>query len=287
MSIRLQHLREAWSFLSTFTGRIGELAVDTTNNRLVVHDGVTAGGWPAAKLSEVVTYTRTPISDANYTAQVTDRMIAYIALTAMRGVTLPASSTFPAGARLTVVDETGACSPTNTITLTRAGSDTINGASSIIISAPYGYLTLESNVAGKWTVVNRSGVELVGLNGSTLQLGLLEDTINCSGGSAVSTIQIPNHAIVLAISTFVVTAITGAMSYNVDATTAASGGSGTTAGQFGAALGITSGSNNAGVIGPTAWYAASTIKLTANGGSFTGGQVRVAIQYMLCGAPAS
>jgi len=55
MSIRLQHLREAWSYLTTFVGRVGELVVDTTNNRLVVHDGVTPGGWPAAKLSEVLT----------------------------------------------------------------------------------------------------------------------------------------------------------------------------------------------------------------------------------------
>jgi len=55
MSIRLQHLREAWSYLSSFVGRAGELIVDTTNNRVIVHDGVTAGGWPAAKLSEVLT----------------------------------------------------------------------------------------------------------------------------------------------------------------------------------------------------------------------------------------
>jgi hypothetical protein len=46
MSIRLQLLREAWSFLSTFVGKVGEVVVDTTNNRLVVHDGVTVGGWP-------------------------------------------------------------------------------------------------------------------------------------------------------------------------------------------------------------------------------------------------
>ncbi len=169
----------------------------------------------------------------------------------------------------------------------RAGSDTINGAISAFVSSPFGFLTLESNGIGKWTILNQSGVQLTGLNGSILQLGLLEGTINCAGGSPVSTIQIPNRAIVLAVSTFVVTAITGATSYNADATTAAGGGSGTTAGQFGADLGIASGSNNTGVIGPTAWYAASTIKLTANGGSFTGGQVRVAIQYMFCGPPGS
>lgn len=39
--------------MATFTGVPGEVVVDTTNNRVVVQDGTTAGGWPAAKLSEV------------------------------------------------------------------------------------------------------------------------------------------------------------------------------------------------------------------------------------------
>jgi hypothetical protein len=128
---------------------------------------------------------------------------------------------------------------------------------------------------------------VTGAHGSNLQLGLLEDIITCSGASSSSTIQIPNRAIVLGVSTYVTTAITGASSYNVDATTVSSGGTGTTAGQFGASLGIAAGSDNVGVIGPTAWYSASTIKLTANGSNFTAGQVRVAIQYLLCGAPTS
>jgi hypothetical protein len=45
------------------------------------------------------------------------------------------------------------------------------------------------------------------------------------------------------------------------------------------------GASNSCVIGPTPWYATSTVKLTAQGGSFTGGSVRVAIQYILCGVP--
>ena len=53
MSVQIKLRREAASFLSTFAGAAGELLVDTTNNRVQVHDGVTAGGFPAAKLSEV------------------------------------------------------------------------------------------------------------------------------------------------------------------------------------------------------------------------------------------
>jgi len=50
--------------VAAFTGAAGETVVDTTNNRLVVQDGALAGGYPAAKLSEVITNTRTAISDA-------------------------------------------------------------------------------------------------------------------------------------------------------------------------------------------------------------------------------
>src|SRR5579862_1510935 len=122
--------------------------MDTTNNRLVVNDGSTAGGWPAAKLSEVITNTHTAVSDAAYTALATDRMVAYTALTAARTVTLPPSSAYPTGPRLVVVDETGNCSTVKTLTVTPNGADVINGAASTVVNAPYGFIGLESNQAG-------------------------------------------------------------------------------------------------------------------------------------------
>ena len=152
-------------------------------------------------------------------------------------------------------------------------------------------MALESSGASKWTVIDIAAFNgtapIFAPHGSNIQCTVIEDLITCSGASSVSTKQIPNRGIVLAVSVYVVTAITGATSFNVDATTNASGGAGTTSGQFGSSLGIAAGSNNSGVIGPTAWYAASTIKLTAQGGSFTGGTVRVGIQYIQCGAPTS
>jgi Major tropism determinant N-terminal domain len=36
-----------------FTGAAGELVADTTNNRAVLHDGATAGGFPHARLNDV------------------------------------------------------------------------------------------------------------------------------------------------------------------------------------------------------------------------------------------
>lgn len=38
---------------ATFTGKIGEITMDTTNNTIRVHDGQTPGGTPLAKQSEI------------------------------------------------------------------------------------------------------------------------------------------------------------------------------------------------------------------------------------------
>lgn len=44
---RVQWLRNTWANLVALTLPVGMIVVDTTNSRLVVHDGVTAGGTPA------------------------------------------------------------------------------------------------------------------------------------------------------------------------------------------------------------------------------------------------
>ena len=155
MSVQVKRRREAATFLAGYVGAQGELLVDTTNNRVQVHDGATPGGWPAARLADVAQ--RTAVADASYTALPSDRTIAYTALTAARVVTLPAASAYPTGTQLLVVDEAGACSATNTITLSRVGADTINGASTAILAFAFGYMALESNGAGKWTQVDFGG----------------------------------------------------------------------------------------------------------------------------------
>jgi len=52
-AIQVQYRRGTQAQMAAFTGAAGEMNVDTTNNRIVVQDGTTAGGWPAAKLSEI------------------------------------------------------------------------------------------------------------------------------------------------------------------------------------------------------------------------------------------
>ena len=154
MSEQLQLRRNTASNILSFTGAQGEIAYDTTNNRIVGQDGATLGGFPAAKLSEVITNTRTAVSDAAYSALTTDRLIAYTAMTAARVVSLPLASAYPTGTRLTIIDETGNCTALISITITPNGTNTINGVNgSIVINTAYGQATLESNGSNGWTAL--------------------------------------------------------------------------------------------------------------------------------------
>ena len=53
MSVQVKHRRDTAANIAAFTPAQGEMIVDTTNNRMIVGDGALAGGYAAAKLSEV------------------------------------------------------------------------------------------------------------------------------------------------------------------------------------------------------------------------------------------
>ena len=73
-------------------------------------------------------------------------------MSASRVVTLPASSIYPRGTYLEVCDESGTVTVVNTMVLTRAGADVINGATTNTISTAYGCRRLISDGTSKWTV---------------------------------------------------------------------------------------------------------------------------------------
>jgi hypothetical protein len=284
LSEQLQLRRGTGSQVASFTGAQGEVVFDTTNNRIVANDGVTVGGNPAAKLAEVITNTRTAVSDTSYTVLATDRTVAYTALTAARAVALPASSAYPTGTRLLIVDETGNCSVTNTITVNAAGMDTIDGAASAVVNQAFGFIGLDSSGAGHWTIIDQ-GFMPVTLNlaaaahGANVQMQIIEQTVTLSGASSNASVPIPANCIVLAVGARVLTTITGATSYEI-------GVSGNLS-QFGSLLSVPAGSSNFGLIGPTAFYTNTTIIITAAGGSFTGGQVRLSISILLANPSAA
>lgn len=109
---------------------------------------------------------------------------------------------------------------------------------------------------------------------AAIEARVLEEDVALSGASVDSAIAIPDRAIVLGVTTRTLTAITGASSYDC--------GIAAEPAKFGGALGAAAGSTNAGVIGPTAFYAPTPIRLTANGGAFTAGVVRLAIHVLAC-----
>lgn len=111
-------------------------------------------------------------------------------------------------------------------------------------------------------------------SGEYLRVERLEETLTgLSGASVNTTIQIPNRATVLAVNTRVTTAITGATNFDI-------GVSGDTA-RYGDDVGIALDTTNIGITQhPQGYYADTALVLTANGGSFTGGDVKIGIQYL-------
>ncbi len=151
MSEQLRLRGDVLAVVAAYTGPSREVVIDTTNNRVVVQDGVTPGGWAAAKLSEVSKVTRTPIA-ASYSAVAGDRLIAVTSIVSPIYVTLPAAAAFQGGARLLIVDESGGASFAKPVVAVPLGSDVIAGLFSATIASGYGFLEFESNGVGQWTM---------------------------------------------------------------------------------------------------------------------------------------
>lgn len=115
--------------------------------------------FDAASGAAVFANMRTQVMDAPYAVLRTDRLVAYVSLSAPRTVRLPAASAFPAGVPLTVVDESGGASPINIINVYAAPTELIDGRAFAAIASGFGSLTLVSNGFNKWTIIaSRSAV---------------------------------------------------------------------------------------------------------------------------------
>lgn len=155
-----------------------------------------------------------------------------------------------------------------------------DGSAWVIFTPKEGWRTWvdDENVMLFWngsawsTPAPASGIVASSPFGALMEFKVLEQLLTgLSGASVDTTIQIPNGSIVFNVATRTTTTITGATSYDC-------GVAGNT-NQFGGSLGVAAGSTNKGVIGPTGFYANTPVRLTANGGNFTGGAVRVAICF--------
>ena len=86
------------------------------------------------------------------TATAADRVIGVNTTSGAVTVTLPTAASVRSGFVLTIKD-IGAATETNPITVARSGSDTIDGATSIILYAQYSAATLISNGSNAWRVI--------------------------------------------------------------------------------------------------------------------------------------
>lgn len=100
------------------------------------------------------------IADAPATMLVTDSEVLFSSIAASRAVTLPAASTFSLGDTFLIGDASGSASGANTIVVTRAGSDTINGATTKTIGSAFGSVTLmvtDVTASGKFLIIAHEG----------------------------------------------------------------------------------------------------------------------------------
>ena len=126
----------------------------------------------------------------------------------------------------------------------------------------------------------RDGIALTP-SGGRVTLRAKEEELTLTGAyvETADAAFIPDRAVVLGVAARTTVAITGASSYGV-------GVAGNTT-QFGNLLGVALGATNVGVIGPAGFYADTKVRVTANGGDFTAGRVRLVVYFIEMAAPTS
>ena len=88
--------------------------------------------------------------DAAATIKIGEGYHGVTAISAARVLTLPLVASLEDGYTIVVQDESGSASGGNTITVTAAGSDTINGGTTAVISSAYGRVTLIKSGTAAW-----------------------------------------------------------------------------------------------------------------------------------------
>lgn len=138
---------------------------------------------------------------------------------------------------------------------------------------------------GKSAIFDGSGWVAAALgvspNGAASIFDVVEfDHVIGAGSNSTTTVEIPQYAMVYAVTGRVKTAITGTVvSFDL--------GIGGAANRYGGGLGLAQGSWLVGITGqPVTYYANTPLVLTANGGDFAAGEVRLALHYYLPTVPS-
>ena len=119
-------------------------------------------------------------------------------------------------------------------------------------------------------------------HGAGLRAGLAEiDHVIAAGASSTTAYVIPAHAMVIGVTARVTVALTGTLSsWQL--------GNAGAPDRFGSGLGLGLGSWGRGTLGaPLTYYSPETLLLTATGGNFAGGTVRLAVHWLEIGLPSA
>jgi len=143
--------------------------------------GTAATSAAAARVSLVIDQLTTQ-GDANTSIAATTRTIATSAtFTAARTWTLPAANAVNAGQSVVVLDQFGGINGANTLTIQRAGADTINGGSAITLTSQFAGAIVVSDGSSKWTALTSGGGGSGTVTGVTPGAGLVSSlTAACS-----------------------------------------------------------------------------------------------------------
>lgn len=125
--------------------------------------------------------------DSIYTILATDRTVGTnAAFTASRTWILPAANAVNPGQEIVVADFQGTVTGVNTLVISRAGSDTVNGVASVTMSSANGAYLFKSDGASKWTAQALGAAAAGGVSSVTCGTGLSGGTITTSGTCAVN-----------------------------------------------------------------------------------------------------
>lgn len=105
--------------------------------------------WATVGSSEPFAYLT--VTDSNYTISTSGTLtLGFAGLTSARTLTLPASRGY--GQRITVLNYDGSISQSNYLSISRSGSDTIEGLTSFNLYVPYSKAVLVSTSPGTWVI---------------------------------------------------------------------------------------------------------------------------------------
>lgn len=136
---------------------------------------VTQGGTSKASIIGNL-WEPTAVGNANYTILATDVYVyTSIAFTAPRAWTLPSAASYGPGRLLRVVDVLGTLTSTNTLTITRAGTDTINGLTTKVLLNAYQSVLLACDGVSLWSVVAVGVIPVFVQSGANHAIGLVPD----------------------------------------------------------------------------------------------------------------